>query len=73
MVAMFCTMPAFCAGTVTPDPSNLVSVCSGVSLPRSEITNLIDPVVTGIYSPIESNINQTLGALAPITGLLGIL
>lgn len=72
MVAMFCTMPAF-AQEVTPDPSNLVSVCSGVSLPRSEITNLIDPVVTGIYSPIESNINQTLGALAPITGLLGIL
>jgi autotransporter adhesin len=33
----------------------------------------MDPVVTGIYGPIETNSNQTLTALAPITGLLGIL
>ena len=56
-----------------PTPDTLVSVCSGVSLPPSVVTGIIDPIVTGIYSPIEGNLNQTLGALAPITGLLGIL
>lgn len=55
---------------VVPGPTNLVSVCSGVSLPRSVVTGIMDPVLTGIYGPIESNVNSTLGTL---TGLLGPL
>jgi hypothetical protein len=55
----FAAMPARAQAT----PDTLISVCSGVSLPPSVVTGIIDPVVTGIYSPIESNLNQTLGAL----------
>lgn len=58
------TAPAF----AQPTPDTIVSVCSGVSLPPSVVTEIIDPVVTGIYGPIETNINTTLGVL---TGLLG--
>ena len=54
-------------------PDTLISVCSGVSLPPSLITGIIDPVVTGIYNPIESNLNQTLGALGALLGLPGPL
>jgi len=68
-VTPFWSAPAY----AQPTPDTLASVCSGVSLPPSVVTGIIDPVVTGIYSPIESNLNQVLGALAPITGLLGIL
>lgn len=49
------------AQAATPD--TLVSVCSGVSLPPSVVTGILDPVLTGIYGPIESNVNQTLGVL----------
>jgi len=50
-------------------PDTLISVCSGVSLPPSVVTGIIDPVLTGIYNPIESNLNQTLGALGGLLGL----
>jgi autotransporter adhesin len=53
-----------------PTPATLVSVCSGVSLPPSVVTGIIDPVVTGIYSPIEGNVNSTLGILSGILGPL---
>jgi trimeric autotransporter adhesin len=65
----FWTAPAYAQQT----PATLVSVCSGVSLPPSVVTGILDPVLTGIYGPIEANLNQALGALGPITGLLGIL
>src|SRR5207237_5697381 len=68
------SLPTWSASALAqPTPDTLVSVCSGVSLPPSVVTGIMDPVVTGIYSPIEGNINQTLTALGPITGLLGIL
>lgn len=67
--APFWTAPAY----AQPTPDTLVSVCSGVSLPPSVVTGIIDPVVTGIYGPIESDLNQTLTALGPIAGLLGLL
>lgn len=51
-----------------PTPSTLVSVCSGVALPRSVVTDIMDPVVTGIYDPIETVVNDTLGLLV-IPGL----
>jgi autotransporter adhesin len=57
--------PAYAA----PTPDTIVSVCSGVSLPPSAVTGIIDPIVTGIYGPIETNINTTLGALGAILGL----
>ena len=61
------------AQVATPTPSTLVSVCSGVSLPPSVVTGIIDPVLTGIYGPIEGNVNQTLGVLsAPLLGLVGL-
>lgn len=63
------TTPAY----AQPTPDTLVSVCSGVSLPPSVVTGIMDPVLTGIYGPIESNFNDTLTALGPISGLLGIL
>src|SRR3954453_19918397 len=47
-----------------PTPSSLVSVCSGVSLPPSVVTGIMDPVLTGIYGPIETNTNQSLGVLS---------
>jgi hypothetical protein len=54
--------PAFAAAA--PTPSSLVSVCSGVSLPPSVVTGIMDPVLTGIYGPIETNTNQSLGVLS---------
>lgn len=53
-------------------PDTLVSVCSGVSLPPSVVTGILDPVLTGIYGPIEGNINSTLGVLSgSVLGSLG--
>src|SRR4028118_315627 len=53
-------------------PDTLVSVCSGVSLPPSVVTGILDPVLTGIYGPIEGNINSTLGLLSgSVLGSLG--
>src|SRR3954464_6957925 len=54
-----------------PTPDTLVSVCSGVSLPPSVVTGIMDPVLTGIYGPIEDNFNQTLGVLDGF-GFLGL-
>lgn len=72
-VAMAAVTFPLSAQVAEPAPDTLVSVCSGVSLPRSAVTDLIDPVLTGIYGPIESNVNQTLGVLsAPVLGLVGL-
>lgn len=67
-VTPFWSAPAL--AQVTPGPSNLVSVCSGVSLPPSVVTGIMDPVLTGIYGPIESNVNSTLGSLTTLLGPL---
>ena len=53
-----------------PAPNTLVSVCSGVSLPRSVVTGILDPVLTGIYGPIETDVNGILTILDPLTGLV---
>lgn len=61
------------AQLLPPAPSSLVSVCTGVSLPRSTVTEIMDDVVLGIYGPIESNINATLGVLRlPPLSLAGL-
>jgi autotransporter adhesin len=59
------------ASAATPTPDTLVSVCSGVSLPPSVVTGIMGPVVNGIYNPIETNTNQTLGILGGL-GFLGL-
>ena len=53
----------------------VVSACSGVSLPRSVVTGIMSPVLTGITGPIEGAVNPLLGVLVPklnidVTGLL---
>jgi autotransporter adhesin len=41
-------------------------------LPPSVVTGILDPVLTGIYGPIEGNINSTLGLLGgSVLGSLG--
>lgn len=49
-----------------PTPDTLVSVCSGVSLPPSVVTGILDPVLTGIYGPIENRVNGLLTILDPL-------
>lgn len=52
-------------------PDTLVSVCSGVSLPRSVVTDIMGPVVNGIYAPVEGVVNDLLLVVDPLT--LGLL
>lgn len=54
-------------------PNTVVSVCSGVSLPRSVVTGIVDLVVTGIYGPVETRVNGLLGALtSPLLPIVGL-
>jgi autotransporter adhesin len=57
------------AQAVTP---NLVSACSGVSLPRSVVTGIMTPVINGVVSPIEGTINPLLGILGGLPGVPGL-
>jgi len=45
--------------------TSIVDVCTGVSLPRSAVTDIIRPVITGIATPLESSINSLLNILVP--------
>lgn len=54
---------------------NLVSACSGVSLPRSVVTDILTPVVNGIVTPVQNTVNPILGvvgALLPLVPPLSI-
>jgi len=53
------------AGTASAQagPTNLVSVCSGVSLPRSAVTDTIAPVAGGVVQPLQDRSNLLLGVL----------
>ena len=44
-------------------PTNLVSACSGVSLPRSVVTDIVTPVVNGIVTPVQGTVNPILGVV----------
>lgn len=46
----------------------VVSACSGVSLPRSAVTDILSPVITGIATPIETTVNSILDL--PVLGVL---
>ncbi len=54
-------------------PTNLVSACSGVSLPRSVVTDIMTPVITGIVTPIEGTVNPILGVVGAIIPLVPAL
>ncbi len=41
--------------------TRVVSACSGVQLPRSVVTDIVAPIVTGITAPIEGTVNGILG------------
>jgi len=62
------------AAQSVPPPSTVVSVCSGVSLPRSVVTDIMTPVVNGIYAPVENRVNGVLGVLSlnPLLNLTGL-
>jgi hypothetical protein len=53
-----------------PTPDTIASVCTGVSLPPSVVTGIMDPVLTGIVTPVESTVNDSLDVIAviPIVG-----
>ena len=48
---------------------NLVSACSGVSLPPSVVTGLLAPVFGGIVSPVQNTVNPILGAVGGLVGI----
>ncbi len=50
-------------------PPNVVGACSGVSLPRSVVTDILTPVVNGIVTPIQSTVNPILGSVNAIVSL----
>lgn len=42
---------------------SVVSACAGVSLPRSVVTDILGPVLTGAVVPVEGVLNDTLAAV----------
>ncbi len=57
------------AQTATP---NIVSVCSGVSLPRSVVTDILTPVVNGIVTPIQNTVDPITGGINTLLPFLGV-
>ena len=53
------------ASAQTPTP-NLVSACSGVSLPPSVVTEIMRPVIGGVVDPIEAAFNPLLGSVKAV-------
>lgn len=72
LLATAVVLPALMAGSPSAAQTSLVGACSGVSLPRSAVTDIMRPVVTGIASPLENRINSILDVVAviPIVGQL---
>ncbi|SMF77456.1 YadA-like family protein [Allosphingosinicella indica] len=70
LLATAVVLPATIATSPAGAQTSLVGACSGVSLPRSVVTDIMRPVVTGIASPLENRINSILNVVAviPIVG-----
>src|SRR5688572_17004469 len=49
--------------------AQVVSVCSGVSLPPSVVTDIMGPVITGAVVPVEGVLNDTLAVVNLIANL----
>lgn len=45
---------------------SIVSACAGVSLPRSVVTDILGPVVTGVVQRVESVVNPVLGVVGAL-------
>lgn len=50
--------------------TNIVSVCSGVALPRSAVTDIMRPVIGGVVTPVQNTVNPILGALGAVLPLV---
>ena len=55
-LALVLSTPAYAAL-----PTSLVSACSGVSLPRSVVTDIVRVPLNGIVSPLQGTVNNILG------------
>ncbi len=55
----------FAAAAPARAQTSIVDVCTGVALPRSAVTDIMRPVITGIATPLETSINSLLNILAP--------
>ena len=55
MLTLLCFNPAYAQGT-----TKIVDACSGVSLPPSVVTGIMDPVINGVTGPIEGTVNSIL-------------
>ncbi|WP_380786038.1 YadA family autotransporter adhesin [Sphingomonas sp. R86521] len=51
-------------------PPNIVGACSGVSLPRSVVTDIMSSVVTGVVAPIQNTVNPILGVVGGVLPLV---
>ena len=62
----------FAAPASAQGSASVVSACSGVSLPRSVVTDILAPVFTGLATPIEERVNDILGVvqIIPLVGTL---
>lgn len=58
---------ALLASPALAAPTPLVSACSGVSLPPSVVTGILQPVFQGIVNPIQTDVNAILAV--PLLGL----
>lgn len=64
-------LPLVSCGVVVSSPSvptanaqeSVVSACSGVSLPRSVVTDIMTPVIEGVVVPVEGVVNPLLSAV----------
>ncbi|MGU3391097.1 beta strand repeat-containing protein [Sphingomonas sp. M1A8_2b] len=57
---------------VVAPPTNLVSACSGVSLPRSVVTDIMRPVINGVVDPIQQTVNPILGSVTAVISVPAI-
>ncbi|WP_457936126.1 YadA-like family protein [Mesorhizobium sp. 10J20-29] len=48
---------------------SIVSACSGVSLPRSVVTDIMTPVLEGAIVPVEATVNPLLATVELLAGL----
>lgn len=73
-VSILAALVAAGAAAQAQAATNLVSACSGVSLPPSVVTGIIGPVVNGVVTPVQNTVNPILGVLGnlPIIPTLNI-
>ncbi|WP_197042163.1 YadA-like family protein [Sandarakinorhabdus oryzae] len=63
-------MTGIATAPVHAQAASVVSACSGVSLPRSVVTDIVRDPLLGIVNPIQSTVNNILGVVGviPIVG-----